>query len=134
MRPSLLHVPFPVRYEVTRVFLHVQVSLDGFELPDDLDLSDYHKLWAFLHSHPLLRGKRFPEQVRIDAWAACSKNYSIRNRSAAFRNGEPLIVSSLGTGEQHGNLRATQIWPIPMQGWHACVSRGKVEYASRCWL
>jgi hypothetical protein len=63
-----------VIYEITRVFLHAEITIADELFPSSSDLkvydSNYDTLWTFLRNIPALKGKRFPEQTKSDAWAA----------------------------------------------------------------
>ncbi|PVH75060.1 hypothetical protein DL98DRAFT_498953 [Cadophora sp. DSE1049] len=63
-------------YEITRVFLHADVSLSELNAPVTSSLEDYDTLWRFLRSLPCLKDCLFPERSSKDAWAACiSESY-----------------------------------------------------------
>ncbi|KAH9224110.1 RNA dependent RNA polymerase-domain-containing protein [Leptodontidium sp. 2 PMI_412] len=58
-----------VIYEITRVFLHADVSLSEFSAPVTSSLDDYDTLWKFLRSLPCLQDQPFPERSSREAWA-----------------------------------------------------------------
>ena len=66
--PSLRALPTCAIYEITRVFLHVGVPLNGVRFSSSLSFRDYDKLWAFLKNLPQLEGKVLPERCSRDAW------------------------------------------------------------------
>lgn len=66
-------VPFYIRYEITRIFLHAEVEIpQKLKLPQLSHLRDYNVLWNYLKSLPELEGKRFPERVNAEVWKLTS--------------------------------------------------------------
>lgn len=68
-----------MRYEITRVFLHAEVSMDGLPVRDIRTLLDYNALWQFLKDLPQLRGKSFPEKCAPKVWASCQEKWTPGN-------------------------------------------------------
>ncbi|KAF7865345.1 hypothetical protein EAF04_006322 [Stromatinia cepivora] len=74
--PSCLKkAPFFVSYEITRVFLFVQVPIAGFTLPYVKAWEEYDKLWNMLKSLPILQDKKFPERCAPKVWDTATKGY-----------------------------------------------------------
>ncbi len=61
-------LPTYVIYEITRVFLHAQVSLSELKPPVSDSLEDYDTLWRFLKSLPALQNVEMPERCRREVW------------------------------------------------------------------
>ncbi|ELR03707.1 hypothetical protein VC83_06038 [Pseudogymnoascus destructans] len=78
----LKKAPLCVRYEITRVFLHAEASMDGLHV-HDRDIGtflDYNALWKFLKDKvPQLQGKPFPEKCTPKIWASSLERWSIGN-------------------------------------------------------
>ncbi|KAI9733762.1 MAG: hypothetical protein M1818_007176 [Claussenomyces sp. TS43310] len=81
---SLIRLSLPVRYEITRVFLHAGVSLHDLKIPVGLDLHDYSALWTFLKQHPSLLNKNFPEKSSRDAWDASMNRFTCGSRGVVM--------------------------------------------------
>ncbi|APA10934.1 hypothetical protein sscle_07g057040 [Sclerotinia sclerotiorum 1980 UF-70] len=74
--PSCLKkAPFFVSYEITRVFLFVQVPMAGFTLPYVKAWEEYDKFWNMLKGLPILQGKKFPERCPRKVWDIATKGY-----------------------------------------------------------
>ncbi|KAJ8068979.1 hypothetical protein OCU04_002659 [Sclerotinia nivalis] len=74
--PSCLKkAPFFVSYEITRVFLFVQVPITDFTLPYIKAWEEYDKLWNMLKGLPILKDKKFPEQCAPKVWDIATKGY-----------------------------------------------------------
>ena len=69
-------VPLCLRYEITRVFLHAEVSTDDLQIPDYRALLDYNVLWGFLKGLTQLQGKLFPDKSSHKAWASSLANWT----------------------------------------------------------
>lgn len=67
-------VPFHVRYEATRIFVHAGIPLADAPLPPKKLWSDYDKIWEFLKSRLLLSEKEMPEKGSKDVWRAAVEN------------------------------------------------------------
>ncbi|CZT05498.1 related to RNA-dependent RNA polymerase (involved in quelling) [Rhynchosporium agropyri] len=73
-----------VIYEVTRVFLHADVSLSELNAPITPALEDYDTLWKFLRSLPCLQDRSFPERSNREAWNCALENYEKGFLSVVF--------------------------------------------------
>jgi hypothetical protein len=127
MPRSLQYAPFCIRYEITRVLLHMGVSIPGLQHPNWSKLLDYDCLWTFLKSLPELEGKIFPDRSSKNAWRASQGNFkhgafegvtlsaTLRIRKA--KNGpllrlslQPLVTNlSHRLGRRFGNDRFLEI-------------------------
>jgi hypothetical protein len=84
MPHCLLSTPLHVRYEITRVFIHAGVSLEGLAIPNNQRWEDYDSLWAFLRGQAVLKGHPFPERTSKQVWAACQDNFRYGPRGVAM--------------------------------------------------
>lgn len=83
--PYCLHAaPLCIRYEVTRVFLHAEVSLLDFDAPISSDFNDYDTLWRFLRDLPCLKGRPFPERSNKEAWTCALDTFQRKFDSVVF--------------------------------------------------
>ncbi|CAD6444169.1 f97d1a8f-f65a-4b30-a5cc-8bf4ab972e43 [Sclerotinia trifoliorum] len=73
--PCLKRAPFSVSYEITRVFLFVQVPISEFTSPYVKAWEEYDKLWNMLKGLPILQGKKFPERCPPKVWDIATKGY-----------------------------------------------------------
>ncbi|QSZ37354.1 hypothetical protein DSL72_009452 [Monilinia vaccinii-corymbosi] len=75
--PSCLkRAPFFVSYEITRVFLSLQVPISDFTLPYVKEWIEYDKLWKMLKTLPILQDKKFPEKCGAKVWEIAANGYS----------------------------------------------------------
>ncbi|RAL64969.1 hypothetical protein DID88_001559 [Monilinia fructigena] len=74
--PSCLkRAPFFVSYEITRIFLFLQVPMSEFTLPYVEEWIEYGKLWNMLKTLPILQDKKFPERCGAKVWEIATKGY-----------------------------------------------------------
>ncbi|KFY07487.1 hypothetical protein V492_07102 [Pseudogymnoascus sp. VKM F-4246] len=105
----LRDAPLCLRYEVTRVFLHAEVSMDGLQLPvrDIRTLHDYNEFWQLLKALPQLQGKLFPEKCSPKAWAS-----SLANWKAGKFEGVVMSASLKFASSKSGPLFKVQLKPL----------------------
>jgi hypothetical protein len=97
-QPSCLDsLPFPVVYEITRVFLHAGVPLSELEglIPLPSNLEDQDTLHAFFKDFPPLKGLPLPERCPSEVWAAALNGYRRGSHAVVFAGS--LQVTSGGS-------------------------------------
>ncbi|CZR63638.1 related to RNA-dependent RNA polymerase (involved in quelling) [Phialocephala subalpina] len=92
---ALDDAPLCVLYEITRVFLHAEVSLSEFDAPVTSGLKDYNTLWSFLKNLPPLKGKPFPERCGEEVWACALNDFQKGFYSVSFSGSLSFNESSL---------------------------------------
>ncbi|OBT46789.1 hypothetical protein VE00_02021 [Pseudogymnoascus sp. WSF 3629] len=90
----LTKAPLCVRYEITRVFLHAEASMDGLPVRDIHTLLDYNALWQFLKDLPQLRGKPLPEKCTPKVWASSLERWSVGNFEGVVMSASLKFASS----------------------------------------
>ncbi|TGO10654.1 hypothetical protein BTUL_0129g00380 [Botrytis tulipae] len=109
--------PFFVSYEITRVFLFVEVSMAKFNLPYTKEWEQYDKLWNMLKMLPVLRDKKFPERCAADVWEVAKKGY-IRGF-----NGVVFTAALLENKKEPGPLLSFQLKPMRLDLTHRLERR-----------
>ncbi|OBT84064.1 hypothetical protein VE02_07037 [Pseudogymnoascus sp. 03VT05] len=93
----LTQAPLCVRYEITRVFLHAEASMDGLHVHarDIRRFVDYNVLWQFLKDKvPQLQGKPFPEKCAPKVWASSLEKWSVGNFEGVVMSASLKFASS----------------------------------------
>ncbi|OBT72455.1 hypothetical protein VF21_08510 [Pseudogymnoascus sp. 05NY08] len=93
----LTQAPLCVRYEITRVFLHAEASMDGLHVHarDIRKFVDYNVLWQFLKDKvPQLQGKPFPEKCAPKVWASSQEKWSVGNFEGVVMSASLKFASS----------------------------------------
>lgn len=98
-----------MRYEITRVFLHAEVSMDGLPIRDIRTLLDYNALWQFLKDLPQLRGKPLPEKCAPKVWASSLEKWSVGNFEGVVMSASLKFASS-----KTGPFFKVQLKPLAM--------------------
>ncbi|KAA8568267.1 hypothetical protein EYC84_008646 [Monilinia fructicola] len=107
--PSCLkRAPFFVSYEITRIFLFVQVPMSEFKLPYVEEWIEYEKLWNMLKTLPILQDKKFPERCGAKVWEIATKGY-IRGF-----NGVVFAASLRENKKQSEPLLSFQLQPMKL--------------------
>ncbi|OBT64708.1 hypothetical protein VE03_05870 [Pseudogymnoascus sp. 23342-1-I1] len=109
----LKEAPLCLRYEITRVFLHFEASMDGLTVRDFRTLLKYNDLWQFLKDLPQLQGKAFPEKCAPKAWAS-----SLGNWKAGNFEGVVMSASLKFTSSKTGPLFKVQLKPLTTDRTH----------------
>ncbi|TGO20718.1 hypothetical protein BPAE_0272g00100 [Botrytis paeoniae] len=109
--------PFFVSYEITRVFLFVEVSMAEFTLPYTKEWEQYDKLWNMLKTLPVLQNKKFPERCGANVWEVAMKGY-IRGF-----NGVTFTAALLENKKGSGPLLSFQLKPMRLDLTHRLERR-----------
>ncbi|KAF7959630.1 hypothetical protein EAE96_001245 [Botrytis aclada] len=115
----LKKAPFFVSYEITRVFLFLEVSMAEFTLPYTKEWEQYDKLWNMLKSLPVLQlqNKKFPERCGANVWEVAMKGY-IRGF-----NGVVFTAALLENKKESGPLLSFQLKPMRLDLTHRLERR-----------
>ncbi|KAM0172439.1 hypothetical protein ACHAPC_010765 [Botrytis cinerea] len=113
----LEEAPFFVSYEITRVFLFVEVSMAEFTLPYAKEWEQYDKLWNMLKALPILQNKKFPERCGANVWDVAMKGY-IRGF-----NGVVFTAALLENKKEPGPLLSFQLKPMRLDLTHRLERR-----------
>ncbi|KAB8296442.1 hypothetical protein EYC80_009183 [Monilinia laxa] len=107
--PSCLkRAPFFVSYEITRIFLFLQVPMSEFTLPYVEEWIEYGRLWNMLKTLPILQDKKFPERCGAKVWEIAAKGY-IRGF-----NGVVFTASLRENKKQSEPLLSFQLQPMKL--------------------
>ncbi|KAL2062015.1 hypothetical protein VTL71DRAFT_6281 [Oculimacula yallundae] len=90
--PSLRSAPIRAIYEITRVFLHVEVPMSELVVPA---FKNYDELWTFLKGCKELKGLTFPEKSSQEVWD-CAETLEQNFHAVVFSGS--LHFSSTGPG------------------------------------
>ncbi|TGO86866.1 hypothetical protein BPOR_0271g00100 [Botrytis porri] len=113
----LKKAPFFVSYEITRVFLLLEVSMTEFTLPYTKEWEQYDKLWNMLKALPVLQDKKFPERCGANVWDVAVKGY-IRGF-----NGVVFTAALLENKKESGPLLSFQLKPMRLDLTHRLERR-----------
>ncbi|KAF5877600.1 putative rna-dependent rna polymerase protein [Botrytis fragariae] len=118
MLPHCLQkAPFFVSYEITRVFLFVEVSMAEFTLPYTKEWEQYDKLWNMLKTLPVLQNKKFPERCGANVWEVAMRGY-IRGF-----NGVVFTAALLENKKESGPLFSFRLKPMRLDLTHRLERR-----------
>ncbi|KAI1346600.1 hypothetical protein F5Y01DRAFT_297461 [Xylaria sp. FL0043] len=84
--PHLRNIPLAVRWEIMRVVLHCEASMEELHFQYEPKMNDQNTLWSSLQRLSCFKGRTFPEKSRPEAWRAAMSDH--------FRSADQVVVLS----------------------------------------
>ncbi|KAI8627360.1 hypothetical protein F5Y19DRAFT_465852 [Xylariaceae sp. FL1651] len=95
--PHLQAAPLAVRWEIMRIALHCEASMEDLNFQYEPILNEQNRLWERLRRLNSFQGKSFPEKSRPEAWNA-AKNGSFRSSDQVVLLTASLTLNTSKTG------------------------------------